>query len=429
MNKREKTAIISKIAINTWLIIWYIVLFNIFIFPSLSEIKTIKEEVLKIYQAYEKLSKNWIDFADFKANSDVQKNKKLANLLPNITSEFYKANYYNTSNETFEKFLEKKEEEVLKVRKTNIAEIRESLLSQVLPKYSEAYSVEWASTDLEFVNYIETFLNRFNIVTNASLWVNELIPLNPINDWVDNKNSKKQNFESDLFYIPMDLDLKWTKEDILKFIYYISNIDIINWDVNTKNDLHTIFYKDDFVQRDLTWIAYVKEENNTKTMPNKFIARMMDIQSIEIPEYFDKSWVVRDTKQKQVTDYINFLINDKKDADTEYEIKVSLHFYVRWVSQSVIKTDIQKIQTAFNTLKTNISGDIKKLQSDIKATKNVEKITKLKSLEKYLIDLDPTAKALWVKLENDNVNSQYIKAKDLEYHISRISALYNEIKK
>ncbi len=429
MNKREKTAIISKIAINTWLIIWYIVLFNIFIFPSLSEIKTIKEEVLKIYQAYEKLSKNWIDFADFKVNSDVQKNKKLANLLPNITSEFYKANYYNTSNETFEKFLEKKEEEVLKVRKTNIAEIRESLLSQVLPKYSEAYSVEWASTDLEFVNYIETFLNRFNIVTNASLWVNELIPLNPINYWVDNKNSKKQNFESDLFYIPMDLDLKWTKEDILKFIYYISNIDIINWDVNTKNDLHTIFYKDDFVQRDLTWIAYVKEENNTKTMPNKFIARMMDIQSIEIPEYFDKSWVVRDTKQKQVTDYINFLINDKKDADTEYEIKVSLHFYVRWVSQSVIKTDIQKIQTAFNTLKTNISGDIKKLQSDIKATKNVEKITKLKSLEKYLIDLDPTAKALWVKLENDNVNSQYIKAKDLEYHISRISALYNEIKK
>ena len=54
MNKREKTAIISKIVINIWLIALFIVLFKFFINPSNAEIKVKKEELIKIYNKYKK---------------------------------------------------------------------------------------------------------------------------------------------------------------------------------------------------------------------------------------------------------------------------------------------------------------------------------------------------------------------------------------
>lgn len=422
MDRRQKKEIFAKIWINAFLLLLFWLLANFLIVPWIKKIDLQKQDLKKIYEEFIQLEKTWLTFEEFKNLDIVKDDARFKNILPNLQKDFYDSNYINNTDEfkNFEAFLQDKEKDVSKVKNSNLVESRESVLSAMLPKFTQAYSVNGASTDLDFVNYIETIFSKFNIEFEWEISLEELLPVG----WSDDLKSWTKTISNNLFYIPLELKIIWKKSDIINFLYFISNVNIIDKDLNSENDLSEAFYDDGLFDRmNLGGISYNTVDLET---PNKYITRMMSIESIKISDYFDQSSEKRNVEEDSVLDYISFLNSDDKDKFEEYELELTINMYSRWLGEYTIRNELDSINQTFNVLKAKIAWELNKLNKKV-WEKDIDTISKLTSLNKYLLALEPQAKIIWTRQKDEDINKKYVKAKDLEYSINRVLALFNEI--
>ena len=230
-SKREENSIIINI-------VFYIVLFAIILFivvfylmPKVQQININKTQTISLSNDLEKIKKEGISYEDFKKIKDKWNNKELLwEILKTIEKDFYNKNFLNENEISYDLFLEKKEEKLNSEESQNKISINNKKISKILPLYSEVWVILWDNDDylttFKFINYIESILETFELKTKNPIWISHINILDNYNSY----NNQGVVTDSNIYSIPLNLKLSWTKQDILKFLYFIENV----WNITCK---------------------------------------------------------------------------------------------------------------------------------------------------------------------------------------------------
>jgi len=359
MNTREKNKI------TTWFLI-ALVLSSVFIgylyfsiYPKIVEIEEKKVSLRENIDYYNNiLVKKWLDFNWYKKafkiswNSSnwtlIDEKSKAENIetLPKIDKVFYdfmiyNGDYKNFKVDNFEKHLEK---EYLKIQNTNFRDElnkQKRELSLVLPKYSSYIDLhtedgwnELGLTNLRFVNYIEALLYRFRLKTESEIWIGKI----ELIEWWKN-----------IYYIPLELELRWNQFRIIEFLEYIKNTWKVNFAFEEKISEEKILeddsdkdsdeikwdYKIKFIKEDFS-ISDRKDKRMSAFLEKEWVYQISEITSMEVEEYFssniEKEWVT-----------LSELILSEADKRNYIDVKLELRFYVNWVGIDEIRNRISSI--------------------------------------------------------------------------------------
>lgn len=410
-NKRLLKGYYSKIFLNViFLTIFLIIIFKMII-PWYDEYKIIREDLLNKTKYYENIQKKWLTFLDF---SSLITDESTKNIVSKIWVEFFNNNLKNSSKKSYLDFLKEKESKVNELKKSDKIKLRDEKLSKVLPSYQEWISIDGSMTDLEFVNYIESLLRNFRLITSSNIWIEDVVLIE--NKSSTNNNKSKDTLSSQIFYIPLKLELEWAKSDIVEFLYFLQNV----WKVNEVKDNDIVFYKDNVINKNLS------KQVNSNLYENKIV----DISSIEFKEYIDTSSFIRTSLEKKDSLWFLSFIRNGVEKDQSYKIDISLRFYVKWLPTYKIETYIQKTISLYSGLLNTTTNNLKTIQS--KKTGGVSNdmitiISNLRAIQTYLIDLDSNINKLkvWVK-EKNNLELLYIDASKTRYDIDNIQSILND---
>lgn len=396
----------SKIILQTIILIIFIIILFYSIMPSYDEYKTNKESLISKITSYEKLEKNWLTYQEFLSMIDDKETKVL---VTKIWQEFYNNNLSNSS-WSYIKFLETKEKKVNELKKSDKIKIRDAKLSKVLPLYQEWVTLDGVMTDLEFVNYVEKLLRIFKLRTNSSIWIKNLILVQD----EDMKNNKKvtQNISAQIFYIPLKLDLEWTKWDIMDFIYFLQNV----WKVETIKQDSLSFYRDNVL--------------NNRWVENIYESKLVDIEWITFFNYIDTSSSLRTTYSEKTTMWLLNFVRNWVDKDQVYKIEIDLRFYVKWLPNYKIENFISEVSLKYKNLSKEISQTLKTLQS--KNTKNfnwdnLNIIANIKNIEIFLNDKKDEIKSYdaWLK-QKEGLDKIYLQAAKMKFDLENLESIYKE---
>lgn len=371
-NKREESSIVMHFMFYFILIIWLSIFTFINIVPNIQAIEEDKTKTLNAYTDLLRITKSWLSFDEFKANiwtwaTDVY----LSKIIKNISSEFYNKNLVNTKELTYKKFLESKKID-LNSNENNLL-LEESLkdIEKLLPTYSDNSIEYWNNplTDYKFINYVESIIETFNLSSDSSLWITNV---NLVDEFSVNVK-KWESLESNLYYIPLKLVLKWTKTDFIDFIDFIENVG----NMKIENDeivLNKYISWNSWVVKVLEWDKYTKNYNF-------YEHQIIDISSIFIKEYLDWSYI-----SKWDTDFFEFIKNTQWKQ--KYTFTVDLKFYVKWVPIYKVEEFIQKIIDRYNELNKLVKKSLVNTKISRWERINLTKINStLKQIDKDIINL------------------------------------------
>ena len=336
---REKNTIIITFIFYFILIlgvIW-IILFNTI--WKISEVEAKKIDTQKLYEELSKIKKEWINFNEFKNISTDNETDKV--ILSNITSDFYNKYLKNNWSTDFDTFINKKKKELNSEENIKLIEKNKSQIINILPTYSENnINILWDKlSDFEFINYIESIVDSFNLSIWWSIGIWNVVLLDEYavsSNWWD-------SLESSIFYIPLNITVKGTKSNIIDFLYFIEhvwNIEINNNKINVVRDYKN-FLSVNWFPKILSWDKYIKDYNI-------FENQITDISKISIPEYIDWSYISRGDK-----DFVDFI--KKTQWNEEFEVKVNLNFYVKWQPKYEILKFIKSVTNNFKLLNLKVN--------------------------------------------------------------------------
>lgn len=379
------------------LLVWFIA----YIYPKFSEISLVKQDLITKIDVYEKLKSNWLSYSDFISQT---KDESLKKMLSQDGKEFFENNLTNSKNIDYLAFLQEKEDYINEINKSNLIKKRDEKLSKVLPSYTEWFSVEWNMTDLAFINYVESLLRTFQLKTTSKIWINDLILAE-----TESKDKKNQDISTQLFYIPLKLDLVWRKADVVEFLYFLQNV----WIVSNVNDNSIVFHKDSYINRT---ISGQKRTFDYNIYENKLV----DVESIELTSYIDKSSTLRTTEKLSLEWFLNFIRN-WFEKDDEYKVKVNLKFYVKWLPTYKIELFVENVVKKYKDLSKDVKSKLANAQNrkSVLLNKNiVEIISTFKSIDLYLSEMEQKVKKLevWVK-QKTNLNNLYKDATNINYEL------------
>lgn len=410
-NKRVLQGYYSKIILNiVFLIIFLIIIIQIAI-PGYDEYKSTKENLLVKINDYENIQKKWLEFSDFTSLITESSTKEI---VDKIWVEFFNNNLKNSTPKSYLEFLKEKETKVNELKKSDKIKLRDEKISKVLPSYQEWISVDGSMTDLEFVNYIESLLRNFRLITSSRIWIENLLLVENKN--TININKSRDSLSSQIFYIPLKLEIEWAKADIVDFLYFLQNV----WKVNEVKDNDITFYKDNLINKKLS------KNINSNLYENKIV----DISSIEFKDYIDTSSFIRNSLEKKDSLWFLNFIRNGVEKDQSYKIDLSLKFYVKWLPTYKIETYIQKTISLYSTLLNSTTNNLKNIQSkkigDI-WNDTIIIVSNLRAIQTYLIDLDSNINRLkaWLK-EANNLEWLYIDASKTRYDIDNIQSILND---
>ena len=380
---REKNTIIITFIFYFILIlgvIW-IILFNTI--WKISEVEAKKIDTQKLYEELSKIKKEWINFNEFKNISTDNETDKV--ILSNITSDFYNKYLKNNWSTDFDTFINKKKNELNSEENIKLIEKNKSQIINILPTYSENnINILWDKlSDFEFVNYIESIVDSFNLSIWWSIGIWNVVLLDEYavsSNWWD-------SLESSIFYIPLNITVKGTKSNIIDFLYFIEhvwNIEINNNKINVVRDYKN-FLSVNWFPKILSWDKYIKDYNI-------FEHQITDISKISIPEYIDWSYISRGDK-----DFVDFI--KKTQWNDEFEVKVNLNFYVKWQPKYEILKFIKSVTNNFKLLNLKVNQLIS--WNKVKWAKLID----LKKKQNLLKNLNTKVV---------NINKELRKQKDLE---------------
>ena len=318
LNKRLKSSITQTFFFNLVLLIFLVGVTVFSLWPSFLEIESQKDTLSTNYTELEQIKKQGIAIKDFKIIAwETEMDQYLKELVKNTGEPFYSRNFKNTERTSFDLFIEDKSEAIAEEQKQLILEEKNDVVDTLLPIYTSDESSENALTDFRFINYVESVLYAFNLVSTDSIWVWELEKVD--NQDVDNQTS----LDSNIFYIPLRLELTGQKSDILDFIHYFENVGSID----LKDD-NVMVYQDKVISKTFPWEI-------TSSDGNLYEHQFSDIEKISMDTYIDSS------SSPVRWDFAEFIKTTQKRE--KFSIEVDLRFYVQWLPDYKIESYIKGV--------------------------------------------------------------------------------------
>jgi hypothetical protein len=335
MKNREKKSIIIWFLLTLFIFISFIALIYIYIYPSILIIEAEKKILGKNITKLRTLKEKWFNFKDFKDLNSTYSSKwttgetnkkryKDEELYEKLNEQFYKKiyatlseafydnsiynwNYKNfilsKSNSTFQYYLNNIIKRLEQIKQSEKFNNRKWNLSVVLPKYSNYIELDSSKnlTDLKFINFVENLLKRFNLKTTSLIGIKDILSVN------NNIITIKDN----IYYIPLKLDITWTKLGILNFLEYVKS----SWSIEFS-------------------------ENGFKFLNKNWeISQLIEVNRFEIKEYIDSGLKKRTSID---TDLKNFLSQTWQNNDI-LEAKIDLNFYINSISSEKITNKVNNI--------------------------------------------------------------------------------------
>ena len=316
-SKREENSIIIHFAFYFVLTAWLAIFLIINIVPKIIEIEKEKTLTKEIYNSIEIIEKKGLTFSEFKVIAEAwNKDRVVLEILKNMTEDFYNENLVNETNKSYNYFLDAKNKELNSVENKAIVDNQIKQISTILPSYSlQPIDLWWdLLTDYKFVNYVESLIETFRLSTDSSIGIKKL---ELVEEYLGS-NEEGGSLDSNLYYIPLNLIIKWNKSGIINFLYYVENV----WNIII--DEEEIKLNKDYWFLSKNGIKIILEWDKNTSDYNIFSHQMIDI------EYLDSSYVDR-----WENDFKSFIIRNQ--ANDEFEINVNLLFYVK--GQPLYKTE------------------------------------------------------------------------------------------
>ncbi len=334
---REKNSIVIWFLFYFILLFGLILFFSIYIRSSLDLIKEKKVETSNIYKDIVSIETKWLTYDQFLeiANSSESKDKYSV-ILKNMSENFYSNHLINKNEKSFSDFIKMKTKEIKSTENLKLISNNEKQIINILPTYSQkniTITDKKNLTDFEFINYIESIIDTFNLTSKAQIgiWKIEILE-----DYVVSTKDWKAN-DSNIYAIPLHLNITWTKRNIIDFLYFIENV----WKIETNNNKIIIKNESDFLSRN--WFKKVLSWDKYSNTYNIFEHQIVDINNISFPKYLDDSYIGRKDQW-----YIDFIKNWQWNE--LYEIKVNLLFYVKWLPKGEVLDYINNILNNFKAL-------------------------------------------------------------------------------
>lgn len=392
-SKREENAIIIHFSFY-FILTSVLIIFTFFsIYPKIKQIEADKSTSKQIIEKINRIEKFWLSFKEFNSFSNTWNNSRIIKeIIKSMTPEFYKANLVNDTDENYTLFLDKKNKELNSEENIELIYNKNKNINKILPWYSDESINFWelTLTDYKFVNYVESLIESFNLTTNSPIGINKLVLLK---DFVV---SDKWDWKlgSNIFYIPLNLSLNGNKWSLIKFLYFIENV----WNIKIEDG--DIIINDNYRFLGKNWIKKVLIWDKFSSDYNIFKNQMIDIDKISISEYIDNSYISRGN-----TEFKKYIIKDQWLED--YDIKVNLKFYVKWLPTYKIEEYITWILAKHKKVMWLISKELK--NEELKWINRI-KLTNKKDILNWLTkEISSIRKALWKKWDLESLYKKVIK--------------------
>lgn len=387
--RKQNNIIVSFSFYLIWIFVLIFFLFNKVI-PDYKEIEELKTATYEIYENKLRVEKNWINLSEFKENLPQEKyewNLFLTNIINDLNDRFYNEFFINKTSANYNEYIGKLLE--------NYSDRWEfdkniSLISNILPVYSNVNNFWDESSeilkefvenndllsDFKFINYIERLAHTFNISFEDSIWIEELVLLNEYSIW-----PSWNSMETNIYYIPVELEVSTTKELLLDFLYFVENVwnVTLEWEdlilnTNIANDFASL--KNKSIYWDIRVPGY-----------NIFNNMIMDVYAINIWEYPD----VLDDLVNNDKSFVDFLKTTQ--GRQRISAKIELRFYVKWLPSYIIENYINNFIIKFNNVQAELNwkmgdpsiNEIKREQlNDINNTMSQLDITLIWNIQKAM---------------------------------------------
>lgn len=359
-SKREENWIIIHLAFYSILTLSLIFYISWNLYSTIKEIELNKSLTIEIQSNLNRINESWLNYDEFKETKTDSKTSKLTlEILKSMTKDFYNNNLINKEYPSYDEFLSNKESNLNSDENKAIVTEKKNKIKKILPWYTDNTITinEYTLTDYRFINYIESLIESFNLTTNDSLWIKKLKLLEDytisktIWNWLD----------TNIFYIPLNLTLNWSKSSILDFLYFIENV----WNIKLENN--NIVLNTAYEELSTNWFNKVLVWDINTPEYNIFEHQIFDIENISINEYMDRSYSFRWDK-----DFKEFIV--KTQWNDDFTITLDLMFYLKWEKAYEIEDFINKVFAHHNTALSLIAKELKNTN-----LKGVERINLSKS--------------------------------------------------
>ena len=345
---REKNSIVISLVFYLILVVWLILFFLFTILSDIKEIENKKINTENLFKDIVDIEKNGLSYEEFKSmtNSNTLEGK-WKEILNSISKDFFNKNFKNTTDESFNDFIKNKINNLNSEKNSDLIKENEKQIISILPTYSEWNINIWNKnlTNFEFINYLESIVESFNLkgVWTYGIW--KVIMLKDYDIW----NTKSESLDSNIYYIPISMNVSWSKSDILDFLYFIKNvwtIEVINNKISINNNSNQL--DNDWFKKILAWDKYSKDYNI-------FEHQLIDISNIKMPKYIDSSYSSR--WDEKLVDFIK-----GNQWNENYEIKTNLRFYVKWQAKYIVLNFIKRVINNYKAINIKVNSMISKWQ-------------------------------------------------------------------
>ena len=394
-SKREENAIVVYFILYSVLFVALVLLFFIKTLPEIRLVEKSKVNTQELYNNIVRIEKSWLELEEFKSLTD-KKNRVVIEILSNMSDTFYSDKLWNNTSDSYKTFLDNIKKDLNSAENKAIMDKKRSEIANMLPTYYEDSLDLWEDvlSDYKFINYLELLIESFNFESNSSIGISRVTLLE---DFSVNKTAWNP-LESNIFFIPLNLVLKWTKSSIIDFLFFIENV----WNIEVLEDEILLSGNNSFLSKN--WVPKIIEGDKFTYDYNIFEHQITDIQKISMSNYIDTSYIIRWEK-----DFKDFIIDTQWDE--EFEINIDLMFYVKWqpiyvIEESILSILDKQVKTKWAILakmKTISQWSINyiQLEKDLKTLSTYDK--EISSIKKELIKKEHIEKIYSRVLRIDSV--------------------------
>ena len=416
-NKIKINTLQNSLVLNWVIFVVIIMIYFLYISWKWDTYNQNKETLTQTIQKYETIEKSWLDYETIKT---VLTNEKDAMLVLNkMWKEFYDKNLSNKNSPDYLTFLNKKQLEIDKLKLNPEIIARSQKIEKVLPSYAKWVVADWNMSDLQFVNYVETLLKSFNLETKSKIWISDVVSVDEEVVSGDKKTKKIDNMSSQIFYIPLSLELEWKKSDIVDFLYFVQNV----WVISSINENKINFYNDNV----LAWKS-IKWQYWTMGTYNIYENKIVDISDFSASKYIETSSTKRDASQSTTRSFIE-LIRGTDQSNEAYKVTLWLKFYVKWLPLYTLDNFIQNVLKKYKevlALSKSTLNNAQAKKAKLLDNNQIDVYSTLKSIDTYLQEHASKSKELeqWIK-QKTNLDNLYLKATQFNYDLINIQNVLN----
>jgi hypothetical protein len=207
---RKRIILLQIIIFNSIVLLILIITIIVKIIPNIILYEEEKKNLNTTYKELTLIKERGISYEQFvsvMAKNPI-KDAYLEALIKTISKDFYDKNILNTQKQgLFENFIKSKELYLEKKTKERDVSERQKSIQTIFPEYTGNSLIknEQALTDFKFINYIESILYTFNLVSIDPIGISDVLV---VDDYISQDSKKiEQDVNPRLYYIPLHLKI------------------------------------------------------------------------------------------------------------------------------------------------------------------------------------------------------------------------------